>query len=226
MKSVRRERGTTGRRFSFKFRILHTNVKGWHTSSRISWRRRRKKERAQTLGAPKGYVRPTHTYGLQRVGLAALINIRFLKYLPHPIDVLARPWAPPASIRHRTPPPLAERSSKARYSICIFKLESLYTHSHPCTYACTRARPRTQRKASCHHHRHSPSPLPPPPASSSPLLSSSQPSSFFLLFVLFFLLFPRFLLLLLFLLVPSFPPLPRETSLFLFPPVCAPPTHS
>lgn len=133
------------RRFSFKFRILHTNVKGWHTGSRISWRKK-ERERAQTLGAPKGYVRPTHTYGLQRVGLAALINIRFLKYLPHPIDVLARPWAPPASIRHRTPPPLAERSSKARYSICIFKLESLYTHSH--VRVCTRARPRVRTEES------------------------------------------------------------------------------
>ena len=142
----------------------------------------------QTLAAPKGYVRPTHTYGLQRVGLAALINIRFLKYLPHPLahrrprPCLSVP--PPASSRHRTPPPLAERSSKARYSICIFKLESLYTHSRAraraghgdvCTYGCTRARLRIQRhgKASCHHHRHSPSPLPPPPASSSVTLVSS-----------------------------------------------------
>lgn len=95
----------------------------------------------QTLAAPKGYVRPTHTYGLQRVGLAALINIRFLKYLPHPLahrrprPCLSAP--PPASSRHRTPPPLAERSSKARYSICIFKLESLYTHTRD-TATCAR----------------------------------------------------------------------------------------
>lgn len=208
------------RRFSFKFRILHTNVKGWHTGSRISWRKK-ERERAQTLGAPKGYVRPTHTYGLQRVGLAALINIRFLKYLPHPIDVLARPWAPPASTEHRHPSRNVPRKLDTPF---VFLNWNPYTHTR--TYACVHAHDHAyiQRKASCHHHRHSPSPLPPPPASSSPLYS--QPSSFFLLFVLFFLLFPRFFFLLL---LPSFPsPLPRETSLSLslFPPVCAPPTHS
>lgn len=65
----------------------------------------RERERgAQPLAAPKGYVRLTHTYGLQRVGLAALINIRFLKYLPHP---LARPRPRPAlsATRLQQPPP-------------------------------------------------------------------------------------------------------------------------
>lgn len=105
--------------------------------------------------------------------MAALINIRFLKYLPHPID---RP-CPTLSASIRAPPPLAERSSKARYSICIFKLESLYTHTCTATYTAT------EESVLCHHHRHSPSPLPPPPppASSSRLLNplSSSSSSYF-----------------------------------------------
>lgn len=113
--------------------------------------------------------------------MAALINIRFLKYLPHPL-CRRYPLRPPLTLHlpvlrlpseshhlaRASPDPLAERSSKARYSICIFKLESLYSrarvYARPCTY--THADSDTS-KASCHHHRHSPSPLPPPAAASS-----------------------------------------------------------
>lgn len=121
----------------------------------------------------------SHTYGLQRVGLAALINIRFLKYLPTVQSDPAASPSPPRATRptsmSSSPHPTPDRESrailaphtaaalstfpsKARYSICIFKLESLYmyTRTNAPGYSCSLCLPPPSP---------SPSPLPPPAAS-------------------------------------------------------------
>lgn len=86
---------------------------------------------------------------------------------------------------HRSPHPSRNRarSSKARYSICIFKLESLYSRARVCVPVHVHARRRRHAKASStttiairHHHYHRRRRRrrrrrPPPPSSSrNPLL--------------------------------------------------------
>lgn len=115
--------------------------------------------------------------------MAALINIRFLKYLSHPpcqrypsrppLPSLPRSTLEPTS--PRVPGPLAKRSSKARYSICIFKLESLYSHAGACTFVHvhddTAKRPATTIAIRHHHyHRRRRRRPPPSPSSHNPLL--------------------------------------------------------
>lgn len=162
----------------------------------------RKRERSQTLAAPKGYVRPTHTYGLQRVGLAALINIRFLKYLPHPSFHRRPPAAPerhpPLTItKHRHPSRNVPRKLDTPF---VFLNWNSYTRTFLCThtrvYTCIYIHTyigdvysdRGKRPATTiairHHHYHRPRRRP-------PLLSS--PSTLFFLFFFFIFLFFVFL---------------------------------